>query len=99
LPDGRDVRRHELIALPLRGPDDGLSPFEAVWTCLRPQRPNSVQLDGGDTAARRPLVAFPRAIELELPGRSLDPVFADRTTILIPCVSIDLQPANKEPSQ
>ena len=67
-------------------------PFDVSWTYLRPQRRNKAGALGAWLAGREPLLDFMREVELDLPETALDAVYADVTTITVPCLKIDLNP-------
>lgn len=71
-------------------------PFDVRFTYYAPVRRNRVGMIGSDDPARRPLLEWLAGVELDLPQRTLDAVFADTTIISIPCLKIDLTP--KEPT-
>lgn len=67
-------------------------PFELRLLYLQPQAPNRVRSVTGDRAEREPLLQLLRGVELALPERALDSVFADETMITVPCSTFDLKP-------
>ncbi len=67
-------------------------PFEVRLTYLQPRRANVVhQLDTYD-AARKPFLDWLETVELNVPARSLDAIYADTLTLPIPCARLDLNP-------
>lgn len=67
-------------------------PFDVRFTYLQPRRTNVVHAVGDWKPGREPLLEFLRDVELQLPENALDAVYADDTTITVPCLKIDLKP-------
>lgn len=67
-------------------------PFDVQFTYLRPMLHNLAGAVGDWRPERAPLLDFLREVELDLPENSLDAVYADNTTITVPCLKIDLKP-------
>jgi hypothetical protein len=67
-------------------------PFELRLQYRQPFTVNLVGEVGASDPARRPLIEWLQAAQLNLSRRSLDAVFADFTTITVPCVKINLKP-------
>ena len=70
-------------------------PFHVKFTYLRPGLPNGVGVVGEYLAAREPLLAWLRQVELDLPVRTLDSIYADTADVAVPCVRINLNPKEK----
>ncbi len=70
-------------------------PFDVQLSYRRPDLPNDVSVVGAHNAARRPLLAWLAASELDLPRRTLDSIWGDTARITIPCLKIDLKPKEK----
>ena len=70
-------------------------PFVLRFWYRQPAMRNVVGAIGSDEPARQPLLELLRALELDLPERSLDAVFGDTTTVTVPCLKIDLKPKEK----
>jgi len=67
-------------------------PFDLQMAHYQPQSQNVVgQMDNYD-AARQPLIEWLRAAELGLTGPQLNAIFADRFTLHVPCLRVDLEP-------
>lgn len=67
-------------------------PFEVRLTYLQPHLPNAVhQLDSYD-ASRKPFLDWLKTLELNVPARTLDFVYADALTLPIPCSKLNLNP-------
>lgn len=71
-------------------------PFDVRFTYLRPMLHNRVGAVGDWRPEREPLLDYLRSVELDLPQRSLDAVYADDTTITVPCLKIDLKPLGEK---
>lgn len=67
-------------------------PFDVRFTYLKPRYSNLVGALGDWKPGREPLLDFLRDVELELPESALDTIYADQTTITVPCLKIDLKP-------
>lgn len=70
-------------------------PFDLHFTYYRPVARNSVGSLGSFDPARAPLLRYLADVELDLSHQALDSVFADSTTITVPCIKIDLNPKEK----
>lgn len=67
-------------------------PFDVKFHFRQPMLPNVVgEVDARDPA-RRPLIDFLERVDLDLPGRTLDAIYGDTTTITVPCLQIDIPP-------
>lgn len=71
-------------------------PFDLRFTYTLPARPNGVGQVGTSDARRRPLLELLRKLELDLPARSLDAVFADTADVAVPCLRLNLNPQEKK---
>ena len=70
-------------------------PFRLKFTYRQPDAPNRIgQLDDPH-AGRRPLLDWLRGVQLDLPQRTLDAVYADTADIEVPCLKIALTPQEK----
>lgn len=67
-------------------------PFDVAMTYYQPHRPNQVAEVGSHDPARRPFLDWLRQSVLDLPGPTLDSVFADTARFTVPCMKINLQP-------
>ncbi len=70
-------------------------PFDVKLNYRQPYMTNSVHVIGDANPARRPLLAWMVASELDLPGRTLDAIWGDTARITVPCLKIDLKPKEK----
>jgi hypothetical protein len=70
-------------------------PFDLRLSYRQPVMPNGVGEIGSRDPARRPLIEWLQAARLNLSRRAEDAVFADSTTINVPCAKIDLKPKEK----
>lgn len=68
-------------------------PFDVHLFYRQPNMPNGVTSVGAHVAARAPLLAWLRTIELDVGSRALDGIYADTALITVPCVKIDLKPS------
>lgn len=67
-------------------------PFDLSFTYRQPFMPNRVSTSGPARPERQALLDWLSGIELDLPRRTLDAVFADSTLVTVPCLKIDLKP-------
>lgn len=70
-------------------------PFDLKLFYYKPFLKNKVGMIGDADPARAPLLRYLEGIELDLRDRALDSVFADSTTVSVPCIKIDLNPKEK----
>jgi hypothetical protein len=72
-------------------------PFDVRFTYRQPNLRNLAHVIPNDRARaeQRPLLEWLESIELALPDATLDAVWGDTVVFTIPCVLIDLKPANK----
>lgn len=70
-------------------------PFDLRFIYFQPFLKNQVGSIGSSDPAREPLLRYLADIELDMRARSLDAIFADRTTVTVPCLKIDLNPKEK----
>lgn len=71
-------------------------PFDLRFSYFRPAQANEVQVVGPRRPEQRPLLDLLAGLELALPSQSLDAVFADTTTVTVPCLKIDLTPQGEK---
>jgi hypothetical protein len=63
-------------------------PFEVRLHYLQPHHPNFIeQLDSYD-ATRQPFLDWLKTLELKVPGKSLDSIYADEVTLPVPCATL-----------
>ena len=67
-------------------------PFEVKLAYFQPLRPNAVGQVGVPHPARQAFLDWLAAVELDLPGDTLDALFGDKVTLSVPCVKINLTP-------
>ncbi|KPF43230.1 hypothetical protein D621_19820 [beta proteobacterium AAP51] len=67
-------------------------PFDVKFQYRQPYLNNWAATDGQHRATREPLLRWLADAHLDLPGRSLDAVFADTTVVSVPCLNIDIVP-------
>jgi hypothetical protein len=67
-------------------------PFDLKLQYRQPDAPNKLGQAATSNPARRPLLDWLAASQLDLHGAGLDSVYADTADIHVPCVKIDLQP-------
>ncbi len=70
-------------------------PFALQLRYLQPDAPNRVGERGERNLARKPLMDWLAASQLNLPQPSLDSVYADVADIHVPCMKMDLKPKEK----
>jgi hypothetical protein len=70
-------------------------PFDLQLDYRQPLLPNRVGEVEPVNPERQPLIDWMKTVELQLPERSLDAVFADTTTVTVPCLKLDLKPKEK----
>lgn len=70
-------------------------PFDVKFQFRQPMLSNIVGEVGAREPARRPLIDFLERVDLDLPGRTLDAIYGDTTTITVPCLQIDIPPQEK----
>ena len=70
-------------------------PFDLKFGYHQPFLPNRVGEVSASDLSRRPLPSWLEGIHLNLPRRTQDSVFADTTTVTVPCVKIDSKPKEK----
>jgi hypothetical protein len=67
-------------------------PFQVKFAYRQPYLPNEVgSLDQADPA-RESLLRWLRSVEFDLPDNTLDSIYADDTTITVPCMRLNLKP-------
>jgi len=86
----KDIKRQRLLFdLSTMG-----CPFDLRLQYRQPFMPNDVRELDNRNPARRPLMRWLAAAELDIPGNTLDSVFADSTTLRVPCARLDIQPSS-----
>lgn len=70
-------------------------PFDVRLTYLRPHRPNEVNQLVNHEPSRQPFIDWLKTVELNLPERMLQAVYADYLSLTIPCTRINLNPQEK----
>jgi hypothetical protein len=70
-------------------------PFDLRIQYRQPALPNAVGEVGTPVPARRPLLEWLAAAELDLSRRSLDSVWGDTAKVTVPCIKINLKPKEK----
>ena len=70
-------------------------PFDLKLQYRQPDLPNRVGEVGEANPARRPLIEWLEGRQLQLNAKQLDAVYADTTTVSVPCLKIDLKPKEK----
>jgi len=86
----KDIRKQRLLFdLTAMG-----CPFDLRLQYRQPFMPNDVRELDNRNPARRPFMRWLAAAELDIPGNTLDSVFADSTTLRVPCAKLDIQPSS-----
>jgi hypothetical protein len=67
-------------------------PFDVRLTYLQPHRANKVGQLGNHDPARLPFLDWLQKVQLDLPSKLLESVYADSTTLTIPCTHLNLNP-------
>jgi hypothetical protein len=70
-------------------------PFDLRLDYRQPLLPNRVGEAEPVNPERQPLIDWMKTVELQLSERDLDAVFADTTTVTVPCLKLDLKPKEK----
>jgi hypothetical protein len=91
LPVVRDLRRTGLT-LDTR---TMACPFDVEFQFRQPHLHNVAAEVGNTDPARRPLLEFLEGLDIAVPGRVLDAIYGDTTTITVPCLQIDIPPQEK----